>query len=298
METNELTRQYFDRFVVEQRLIDSVLADTSVELFGKRFTSPIMTPAFSHMKPLGEGRENGLIEYTRAAKELNILNWIGMIENEEFREILDIDTPTVRIIKPYKDKDKIYSQLRYAADNGAFAVGMDIDHIFGMTGYDICMGEVLDKQSLEDIRSYVAYTDLPFIVKGVLSVQDALKCAEAGADAILVSHHHGRMPSAMPPVMILPEIKKALEGTDMKIFVDCGVDTGVDAFKCMCLGADAVCVGRAMRPSLYEGGITGLKEFLSKMNDELRLMMSFTGIADVTQFTPNVLHDINTIILK
>lgn len=292
-DTNEITREYFDRFVIEQRLIDSAVADTSMELFGKTFSSPVMLPAFSHMKPMGEGRENGLIEYSKAAEILNVVNWIGMIENEGFQEILNVNSSTVRIVKPYADKDKIFSQLKYAADNGAFAVGMDIDHIFDTNGYDVCAGELMDRQSLEDIKAYVRHTDLPFIVKGVLSVQDAVKCAEAGVKGIVVSHHHGRLPGAMPPLMILPEIKKALEGSEIKIFVDCGIVSGSDVFKCMCLGADAVSVGRAFRPALYEDGIEGVVSYISRMNDELRYMMSFTSIRNISEFTPEVLREIN-----
>ena len=292
-DTNEITREYFERFVVEQRLIDSFVADTSMELFGKTFASPIMLPAFSHMKSMGEGRENGLIEYSKAAEKLNVVNWIGMIENEEFQDILNVNSSTIRIVKPYADKEKIFSQLRYAADNGALAVGMDIDHIFGLNGYDVCAGELMDKQSLEDIKAYVEYTDLPFVIKGVLSVQDALKCVEAGVKAIVVSHHHGRLPGAMPPLMILPEIKKALSSTDIRIFVDCGIVSGSDVFKCMCLGADAVSVGRAFRPALYENGIEGVVSYISRMNDELRLMMSCTGISNISEFTPEVLREIN-----
>ncbi len=82
-------------------------------------------------------------------------------------------------------------------------------------------------------------TKLPFVVKGVLSVSDAVNCAEIGAKAIIVSHHHGRIPYAVPPMMVLPEIKDALAGTDVKIIVDCGIASGANVFKAIALGADA-----------------------------------------------------------
>ncbi len=65
-------------------------------------------------------------------------------------------------------------------------------------------------QAEEDLQNYVKATGLPFVVKGIMSVQDALACQRAGVAGIVVSHHHGRMPFAIPPMMILPEIVEAL----------------------------------------------------------------------------------------
>lgn len=289
-DANKSTREYLDGIMIEERLIDSKEADISFDLWGEKFSTPIMTPAFSHFKAFGEGRENGLVEYSRAMKEINGVNFLGMIENEGAKEIFDTGARTIRIVKPYKDRDKIISQLLYAKEQGAFAVGMDIDHIFGENGkYDVCVGEEMMAQSLDDIKEFVKLTDLPFVVKGVLSVKDALKCYEAGAKGILVSHHHGRMPYAIPPLMILPDIKEALSETDMKIFVDCSIDTGADAFKALAIGADAVCVGRAMIPSLEKDGVQGTKDYITKMNQELKYIMGFTGAATLKDISADVL---------
>lgn len=289
-DANKTTREYLDGILIEERLIDSKEADSTFELWGETFSTPIMTPAFSHFKAFGEGRENGLVEYSRAMKELGAVNFIGMIENDGAKEIFDTGARTIRIVKPYKDRDKIISQLLYAKKQNAFAVGMDIDHIFGENGkYDVCVGEEMMAQSLEDIREFVGLTDLPFVVKGVLSVKDALKCYEAGAKGIIVSHHHGRMPFAIPPLMILPDIKEALADTDMKIFVDCSIDTGADAYKAIALGADAVCVGRALMTSLEKDGVEGVKQFVTKMDQELRYIMGFTGAATLNDITADVL---------
>lgn len=291
-DANQITKEYFDRILIEQRLIDSVVPSLDIELFGKVFSSPIMMPAFSHLKPMGENRENGLVEYAKAAKSMNLVNWIGMIENEQLQDVLDVNVPTIRIIKPYADKKKIFSQLEYAELNGAFAVGMDIDHIFGNNGYDVCVGEQMMKQTIQDLKAYVEYTHLPFIVKGVLSVEDAIKCGEIGVSGIVISHHHGRMPYAIPPLMILPDIVKAVkEKYNMKIFVDCGVDTGSDAFKCLCLGADAVCVGRAMMPALKSKGTEGVEEYMNLMNKQLALLMGCTGFSNIEKMNSDVLWD-------
>ncbi len=278
-DANLITARYMDSILIEQRLIDSVIADTKITIFGEEFSSPVMTPAFSHLKNF-KGRElTGLEEYSTAAKELNILNFVGMMENDMFEKIIKTGAKTVRIVKPYADNGKVRDQMQFAESVGAFGIGMDIDHIFGENGADVVIGEEMAVQTSEMLRSYIESTKLPFVVKGVLSVEDAVKCADLGAAAIIVSHHHGRLPYAVPPMMVLPEIKAALIGRDMKIIVDCGIESGSDVYKALALGADAAAVGRSMLPSLEENGIDGVKSFIKKVNNELRFTMSCTGFA-------------------
>ena len=280
-DANEITARYMDSLLIKERLIDSVVADTSVELFGEKFSSPVMTPAFSHLKEFNGRELTGLEEYSIAAKNLNILNFVGMMENDMFKRIIDTGAKTVRIVKPYADNEKVRDQMKFAEDLGAFGIGMDIDHIFGNDGLDVVIGEQMAVQTSDMIRSYIESTKLPFIIKGVLSEEEAVKCADLGAKAIIVSHHHGRLPYAVPPMMVLPSIKKALEGRDVKIIVDCGIASGSDVYKCLALGADAAAVGRAMLPSLEEGGVEGVSNFIKGVNDELRFVMSCTGFSHV-----------------
>ena len=289
-DANVITEKYMDSILIEERLIDSVVADTSVEFFGERFDSPIMTPAFSHLGCYNGREKTGLEEYSIAAKELNILNFCGMMENDLFQKIADTGAKTVRIVKPYADNAKVKDQMQFAESVGAFGIGMDIDHIFGENGLDVVVGELMAEQTADMLRSYVELTKLPFVVKGVLSVSDAVKCADIGAKAIIVSHHHGRLPYAVPPMMILPKIKEALKGRDVKIIVDCGIASGADAFKALALGADAAAVGRSMMPSLEKDGVEGVKNFIAKTDNELRYIMSFTGSKDVKSIDPSVLH--------
>lgn len=282
-DANVITQQYMDSILIEQKIIDSVVADTTVDFLGETFSSPIMTPAFSHLKNFGGRELTGLEEYSIAAKNANILNFCGMMENDMFQKIVDTGAKTVRIVKPYADNGKVRDQMQFAEAAGAFGIGMDIDHIFGETGLDIVIGETMAVQTTEMLRSYVESTKLPFFVKGVLGVRDAVVCAEIGVKAIIVSHHHGRMPYAVPPMMILPEIKDALEGTGVKIIIDCGIESGADVYKALALGADAAAVGRSMLPSLEQEGAPGVESFISKVNNELRYIMSNTGFAKVSE---------------
>ena len=280
-DANEITARYMDSILIKESLIDSVVADTSTELFGETFASPVMTPAFSHLMQF-KGRElTGLEEYSTAAKNMNILNFVGMMENDLFQKIINTGAKTVRIVKPYADNGKVRDQMMFAEEAGAFGIGMDIDHIFGNEGLDVVIGEKMAVQTSDMIRSYIESTKLPFFIKGVLSPEEAVKCADLGAKVIIVSHHHGRLPYAVPPMMVLPEIREALAGRDVKIIVDCGISSGADVYKCLALGADAAAVGRSMLPSLEEGGIEGMTKFLAGITNELRFVMSCTGFARV-----------------
>lgn len=289
-DANVITQKYMDRLLIEARYIDSVVADTSIDFLGDTFSMPVMTPAFSHLGNY-EGREhNGLEEYSMAAKECNILNFCGMMENDQFKRIVDTGAKTIRIVKPYADNSKVKDQMQYAESVGAFGVGMDIDHIFGDKGYDVVVGEDMSYQTAGMLRGYVEMVKIPFVVKGVLSASDAVKCADIGAKAIIVSHHHGRIPYAVPPMMVLPEIKKALDGRDVKIIVDCGIASGADVFKALALGADAAAVGRSMLPPLETGGVNGTRDFINHVGDELRYLMSCTGFSKVADIDDSVIH--------
>ncbi len=288
-DANEITSRYMDSILITERLIDSVVASTSVELFGQTFSSPVMTPAFSHLMQF-KGRElTGLEEYSIATKNLNLLNFVGMMENDLFAKVAATGAKTVRIVKPYADNGKVRDQMQFAEEQGAFGIGMDIDHIFGPEGLDIVIGEQMAVQTSDMIRSYIESTKLPFFIKGVLSVEDAVKSAELGAKAIIVSHHHGRLPYAVPPLQILPKIKEALKGKDVRIIVDCGISSGSDVFKCLALGADAAAVGRSMIPSLENEGTEGVEKFLTDINKELRYIMSFTGNKKVSDIDASCL---------
>ncbi len=289
-DANEITERYMDSILVEERLIDSVKADLKTTILGETFDTPVMTPAFSHLKNFNGRKLTGLEEYSIAAKECNALNFCGMMENDQFQKIINTGAKTIRIVKPYADNAKVRDQFKFAEDAGAFGIGMDIDHIFGTSGYDIVVAEEMAAQTTDMLHSYIESTKLPFVVKGVLSVADAVKCADIGAKAIIVSHHHGRLPYAVPPMMILPDIKKALAGRNVEIMLDCGIATGADVYKALALGANAVAVGRSMLPHLEKDGVSGVKKFFESVGNELRFIMSSTGFEKVSDIDDSAIR--------
>ncbi|MBO4637821.1 MAG: alpha-hydroxy-acid oxidizing protein [Clostridiales bacterium] len=285
-DSNKITREYFDSLLLQMRHIDSKPADTGIVLFGQTFDTPIATAALSH---LNNTADNGMANMARGALMAGALCFSGMGETEEIRAMCRTGAKVIKIVKPHADNSVVFAKIREAEDEGAFGTGMDIDHAFGSNGeYDNVMGLPMRSKSLEEMRSFVNSTDLPFIVKGVLSVSDALKCLEIGAAGIIVSHHHGIMSSAVPPLYILPKIREAV-GDRMTVFVDCCIESGMDAFKALALGADAVCTGRAIIPPLKENGAEGVRDKLLAMTGELKAVMSRTGFGMLKDIDDSVI---------
>ena len=284
-DSNKITREYFDSILLEMRHIDAVIPNTRLKLFGECFDTPVMMAALSHLESVHKG---GMEEMAKGAYAANVVMWAGMGDEDELERITATGAKTIKIIKPYEDKHLILNKIRFAESVGCIAVGMDIDHAFGANGqYDIVLGLKMSRKSLDDIKEFVQATSLPFIIKGVLSVQDALKCLEAGVKGIVVSHHHGIMDYAVPPLMVLPKIVSHVKGK-MKIFLDCGVESGMDVFKALALGADAVSVGRTIMKPLSESGAGGVCDTVKRITEQLAGVMARTCTPDIYSIDSSV----------
>ncbi|MCQ2585867.1 MAG: alpha-hydroxy-acid oxidizing protein [Treponema sp.] len=285
-DSNEITRNFFESLLLEMRHIGSVKADTKITLFGQEFETPVATAALSHMN---NQCENGMAKMALGAKMAGALCFSGMGEKQEIVDMCATGAKVIKIIKPHENNETVLQEIRDAEEAGAFGVGMDIDHAFRADGeYDVVCGLPMKSKSFEEMKSFVQATKLPFVVKGVLSVQDALLAVEMGAKGIIVSHHHGIMSSCVPPLMILPEIVEAVGGK-LTIFVDCCIESGMDAFKALALGADAVCVGRAIMPPLKEKGEEGVAEKITSITNELKGVMSRTCFATLDKIDDTVI---------
>jgi isopentenyl diphosphate isomerase/L-lactate dehydrogenase-like FMN-dependent dehydrogenase len=285
-DSNEITREYFDSLLIELRHIDSVIPDTTLELYGETFSTPVMTAALSHLKSCHPG---GMAELARGAAAANAVMWAGMGDEAELEEITATGARTIKIIKPYADNDMIFRRIEHACKCGVLAVGMDVDHQFNKKGqYDNVLGAQMKAKTLDEIKEFIKAAKVPFIIKGVLSEQDTYKCLEAGAKGLVVSHHHGIADYAIPPLMILPKIAKIVNNS-VPVFVDCCIESGMDVFKAIALGATSVSVGRALMEDLKQSGADGAAKKIAAMTEELAGAMSRTCSKDIAHIDPTVI---------
>ncbi len=276
--SDELTRSYLDRFVIEWRHLEITEATTECELLDAQLKTPIMCGGMAFYEKLNEG---GSRLFAEGARMAGTAMWIGMSTEEDLENVIAVGAPSGRIIKPFEDENLVLQAIKHDEQAGAAAFAMDIDHVFKKNGsVDDFFGNKLVVQTRDSLRKYQESTSLPFYPKGVLSVKDAEICAEAGVKGIIVSHHQNMFPWSVPPVKILPEIRKAV-GDALEIFVDCGLLSGYDVFKALAFGADAVLVARPLRESFKEGGAQGVADHITRMTDELRAAMARTGSPDI-----------------
>lgn len=294
---DKITRDFFDSLLLESRYLDSDIARTDLDIFGEHFATPIMTAALSHLGSLGRKSAdfiehpamNGMTIYAEAARKSNALHWVGMGDDKELEAIVATGAKTIKVVKPHADNAEVLRKIRHAVDCGCFAVGMDIDHAFnGEGGYDNVFGLPMGPKTTAEIAEFVQAADVPFVAKGVLSARDAEKCAKAGCAGVVVSHHHGMLAYNVPPLMVVEDIIKAV-GKDVCVFVDCGIESGVDVYKCLALGAKAVSVGRHLMPLLNQGS-DAVSARIDAMTAELASVMSKTGVKNLDEMDPSVIH--------
>jgi isopentenyl diphosphate isomerase/L-lactate dehydrogenase-like FMN-dependent dehydrogenase len=268
------------------RHIDGVLPSTALELYGETFATPLMGAALSHLKPY---HSEGMVELARGIKAAGALMWAGMGDDAELEAITTTGAKTIKIIKPYADNKIIFKKMEHAEKCGCIALGMDTDHAFNKKGKYDCVHDLdMRPKSLDEIKAFVKATKLPFIIKGVLSEQDARKCLDAGVKGIVVSHHHGHIDYALPPLRVLPDIVKIIR-KQIPVFVDCGIDRGMDAFKALALGADAVSAGRIVLDPLKKEGAEGVRKLIDEMTEELAGAMAATCSPHISLIDPAVL---------
>lgn len=260
--------------------------DTSFELYGKKFTAPIFAAPIGALK-LNYGSEYSDQEYNsilvKAAAEYGVLAFTGEGPDCEILKAAAADMekfggigcPT---IKPW-GKDMVCEKLDILGEKGIFAAAMDIDAA-GLPHLRAANTDAGSK-TVEQMREIIGHSKIPFIIKGIMTVEGALKAVEAGAAGIVVSNHGGRVQGGVPATAeVLPAIAEAVKGK-LTIFVDGGIRSGVDVFRALALGADAVLIGRPITTVIHGAGEEGFKIYMDKVVDELKSTMTMCGAASL-----------------
>ena len=282
-----ITRAYLDSLLVEVRHLDAVKPSTELELYGKTFRTPVMTAALSH---LHNTWPDGMAAMAQGASQEGAVVWSGMGAKEELESMVATGASVIKIIKPYADRSSIREKIAHAEAVGCLAVGIDIDHAFDRRhGYDVIEDMPMFPMTTAEIAELVKSTRLPFVIKGVLSRQDARKCLDAGVQGMVISHHNGRLDCSVPPLMILPEILEETQGK-VPLFVDCSLESGLDVLKALALGATACSIGRPLMRRLKEKGAEGVREGVAEITRDLAYAMAMTASPDLKHIDPSIVH--------
>ena len=265
-------------------------ADTSFEIFGRTYKAPIFAAPIGAMK-LHYGDKYDDLEYNNilvpACADAGIAAFTGDGVNAAVMQgateaIRAKDGKGIPTVKPW-DVNTLQEKLELIKASGSFAVAMDID----AAGLPFLknLTPPAGSKTTEELAEIVKAAGVPFILKGIMTVKGALKAKEAGASAIVVSNHGGRVLDQCPATAeVLEEIVQAV-GKDMKIFVDGGLRSGVDIFKALALGADAVLIGRPYVTAVYGGGAEGVATYTEKLITELADTMTMCGAHNLSEIS-------------
>ncbi|MDA8235568.1 MAG: alpha-hydroxy-acid oxidizing protein [Clostridia bacterium] len=283
-----------EQYKLNMRTIhDAKEPDTSTTLLGLKLKTPIMAaPITGTTYNMGGALTEG--EFIQAVMTGSLmagsLGWSGdgadpTMYNSGLEAIKKEQGMGIAIIKP-RSQEEIIKRIKEAEAVGAKAVGIDIDGA-GLVTMAL-KGQPVGPKTMDELKEVINSTSLPFILKGIMTVEEAELAAEVGAAVIVVSNHGGRVLDQTPGAAdVLPEIVEAVKGR-LTILADGGVRSGVDALKLLALGADGVLVGRPVIIGAFGGGAEGVKAVLEKYTAELQQGMILTGCKSVVEIHEDV----------
>lgn len=291
-------RLAFQKYGLVAHLLSAVeTPDTTCTIFGKTLSMPILVAPVSgyvhNGKLIGNAEQKeyeyllSMAEGVARARTLafsgdsghNYMYDAGIAAAQKYPDCI---IPT---IKPRHDQ-KIIEKARRAEQAGALAIANDIDAVTSANMR--FFGQPLEVKRVENLSHIIKSINLPFIVKGIMSPEEALICLHAGVQGIVVSNHGGRILDGMASTLsVLPEIAAVVKNK-MTIFIDGGIRHGEDVLKALALGADAVLIGRPIAIANIGGGAEGVELLLNTLRQELIDAMMITGVPDLHHIPANI----------
>ena len=262
--------------------------DTTFKVFSQTFDLPVFAAPVGAMT-LHYGDKYDDLTYNdilvSACAAAGIAAFTGDGTNPAVVEgaVKAIDTSNghgVPTIKPW-NMELIQQKKELVNTADPFAVAMDID----AAGLPFLknMQPPAGSKTVDELRKITTWAKKPFILKGIMTVAGAKKALKAGASGIVVSNHGGRVLDNCPATAeVLPSIVDAVGGM-LPIIVDGGIRTGMDVFKALALGADAVLIGRPFVTMVYGGGAEGVQIYVDKLKAELSDTMAMCGAGSLAE---------------
>lgn len=264
--------------------------DTSCTLFGKTFAypffaGPVGAVNLHYSDKLNDVQYNDIL--VSACAQAGIAAFTGdgtdpNVMSAATAAIARTGGMGIPTVKPW-NIETIREKMAMVRASGTFAVAMDID----AAGLPFLknLQPPAGSKTVAELGDIIREAGLPFIVKGVMTAKGALKAREAGAQAIVVSNHGGRVLDQCPATAeVLEEIVHAVDGS-MTVLVDGGLRTGADVLKALALGADGVIIARPFVTAVYGGGAEGVQCLIDKLGGELKAAMTMCGAHSLSEIT-------------
>jgi isopentenyl diphosphate isomerase/L-lactate dehydrogenase-like FMN-dependent dehydrogenase len=269
--------------------------DLSMDIFGHKLSMPVMSAVTGGVTYNMGGKmteEEYVTSILGGCVDAGTLGWAadGIGDKMEVFErrlgiLKQFGGKGIVTIKP-KTNEEIIKRIRLVEEAGALAFGVDIDSA-GRAARAV-PGQTVEPKTPKQLAELAKSTQLPFIIKGIMTVEEAKLAVEVGARGIVVSNHGGRVLDYTPATAtVLPEIAQAVKGKIL-ILVDGAVRRGTDVLKYLALGADACLCGRPLIRGAHGGGREGVALMLNAIKQELQDSMVLTGVASARKVPANI----------
>ena len=280
-------RTILDRYTFKQQCIDAKEAALQCKVLGVSLSTPVIMSAMT--MPIPAVMDDGLLAVAHGLKEAGSLMWTGTPVPHNLKELVKTGVPLAANVKAFKDRRKVFQSMDDIQAAGVHWMGVEIDSGQGTKIRDRMMASDCTPLSLEELEEIRKRVSIPLVFKGVLSLEDALKSLEAGADAIVVSNHGAHTLDYLPhPLQVMDSIVPVVGGK-MQIFVDGGFRRGSDVLKGLAFGASLVGLGRPILYGLAAAGKDGVQGVIEGITQELRRLMTMMGAASPGQVKRDIL---------
>jgi isopentenyl diphosphate isomerase/L-lactate dehydrogenase-like FMN-dependent dehydrogenase len=283
----EHDRRILDRYTFRPQYIDGVEPKTACRVLEVELATPVIMSAMT--MPIPAITENGLMDVAEALKEAGSLMWTGTPIPKNLKKLTAVGVPVVANAKPLRDRDQMFQCLEDIQQAGVTWVGIETDAGQGTKVHDKQVASDCTPLSLKELKDIRKKVSCPLICKGVLSRRDAEKCAEAGADGMVVSNHGAHTLDYLPHALqVLEEIVEAVGGKTILI-ADGGFRRGSDVIKGLAFGASLIGLGRPILYGLAAEGREGVREIINQITEEMQRIMSLIGAKEPGKLTRDML---------
>jgi isopentenyl diphosphate isomerase/L-lactate dehydrogenase-like FMN-dependent dehydrogenase len=299
-------RHALDTWAFKPRVCRNVLdVDTTTTLFGQKLNLPLLLAPIGSLESFHEG---GGASSAKASEEFGVAHMLSSRCSPGLEEVAAA-ADNARIFQLYVRGDASFEDdyIKRAIDNGYFAFCITVDtawysrrerdnaNRFNKSWRTSATG--MEYQALytwDNVKHFKDTHDIPLILKGIGTAEDAGIAVEHGVDGVYVSNHGGRqLDAGRGSIGVLPEVVKEVDGK-ATVIVDGAINRGADIIKAIALGADAVGIGRMQGYGLAADGQAGLVRTLELLSEEAHICMGLLGVTSLDELGPHCLERVES----